>query len=270
MDAWSAPRRPVRELRPGDHAWLEYESAEEHRHVVRGFVTDGLRAGRRVVCVERPGSGVLDGVEPVDGLLRVVEFTGRFDPERVYSRLRQEVVRGERAGQTPVRVTLDLTWVLEEPGGFELLLECERHFADALGTCGTVIGLCRFDARGCPSAELAALRALHAPMACADPEYEDAVLRLTRMFRPRGLAVAGEIDASRHRALEQALAAVGDGQQELHLDLTGLRFIDFGALRLLADFATERTLVLDQVPAQLRTVMEIVGWTGLPGLRIAS
>jgi ABC-type transporter Mla MlaB component len=272
MDAWSVSR-PVRELRPGDHAWLEYGSAEENDYVVEAFVRAGVRARRLVICVEESGFPGLDGAGPGAGV-RVLDLAragfrrGRFDPELLYHALCREVREGEDAGLTPVRVTLDLSRVLREPGGFELLLECERLFTGALGTCSTVIALCRFDRRSCPPAELAALRALHAPMACADPEYEDAVLRLTRVFQPPGLAVHGEIDASRHEALERALRAVGDGRRELRLDLTELRFIDFGGLRVLGEAARERTLVLDRVPAQLRTVMEIVGWDALPGLQI--
>jgi len=278
MDAWSAPRRPVRELRPGDHALLEYGGAEERDHVAGGFVRDGLNAGRRVVWCE-PADGGLYGIDPepylASGLLRllnpekVCRTKGGFDPDRLFARLGREIGMGERAGLTPIRMGLDLTWVLGEQGGFDLLLECERMLAGALGSSGSVMALCAFDRRACPAAELAALRALHAPPVSADPEYEDSVLRLTRLFEPSGLAVCGEIDASRHGALEGALKSLANGGgHELRIDLAELRFIDFGALRILADFAAERTLVLDPVPAQLRTVMEIVGWTALPGLRL--
>jgi anti-anti-sigma regulatory factor len=259
-------------MRPGDHALLDYASDAEHEHVVKGFVQDGLLGGRRVISVgECPG--VRADAYAGAGLLRVLEPArfrlagGGFDPDRLYGRLCKEIRRAEEAGQTPIRVALGLTWVLDEPAGFERLMDCERMFKEALGPSGTVMALCRIDRRRVRAAELAALRGLHGPMVCGDPEYVDSVLTLVRTFEPPGLVIRGEIDAARHTALERALRGI-EGAHELRLDLADLRFIDFGGLRLLADFAVERTLVLDNVPAQLRTVMEIVGWTGLPGLRL--
>lgn len=140
----------------------------------------------------------------------------------------------------------------------------------------TVLARCQFDGRVCGMDEAGALRDRQGPPVAADPEFDDSVLRITRMLEPYGLAVSGEIDAARHTAVTRALAALdGLGEREpneIHLDLTGLRFIDLGGLGLIAEHAVRHarrhTIVLDHVPTQLRTVMEIVGWQALPGLRI--
>src|SRR5438105_13143960 len=125
MEAWPAPRRPVRDLRPGDHAWLGYRSAAEHQHVTGAFIRDGVRAGRLVICVQEPGFQVpatLDAADcPAGGLLRILNAdqasrtNGRFDPDLLGTRLSREIRRGVRAGLAPIRVTLDLTAVLREP-----------------------------------------------------------------------------------------------------------------------------------------------------------
>jgi anti-anti-sigma regulatory factor len=99
-------------------------------------------------------------------------------------------------------------------------------------------------------------------------------LRIVRTFRPPGLALSGELDASRHAVLTRALEAALSGlpaDREFHLDLAGLEFIDLGGIVILGDAAWSRVcgapLVLDRMPPQLRAVLEAVGWDMLPGLR---
>ena len=108
-----------------------------------------------------------------------------------------------------------------------------------------------------------------------DPEFEDSVLRITRTLRPHGLSIAGELDAARHAAFAAALTSAmtsAPAAGELHLDCAELRFIDLGALRLLADFAARHAgsgaLILDRVPRHLRDVIDLVGWGRLPGIRL--
>lgn len=104
-------------------------------------------------------------------------------------------------------------------------------------------------------------------------DTEDQVLRITRTYQPYGLAIVGEIDAARHSVFLEALDSLDGNVTEVHLDLARLDFIDLGGLALIADHAVRNarryTIVLDHVPAQLRMVMEIVGWQVLPGLRLS-
>ncbi|WP_425840246.1 STAS domain-containing protein [Streptomyces fractus] len=99
---------------------------------------------------------------------------------------------------------------------------------------------------------------------------EQRILRITRTDDPPGLSLEGELDATRHRVVAQALADLAEVDGELHLDLGGLTFIDLGALRLLAGVGhrrgPRRGLVLDHVAPEVAGVIAIVGWGRLPGL----
>jgi anti-anti-sigma factor len=87
-----------------------------------------------------------------------------------------------------------------------------------------------------------------------------------------GLRVEGEIDQSNAALLARALDAVTSGGGSVHLDLTGLEFMDLAGLRVLVSTAGQlpagRNLVLHSVRPYLRRIMELVGWDRAPGLRI--
>jgi anti-anti-sigma regulatory factor len=273
---WSV-RRPVCELRPGDHAWLAYGGREEQHHVTRAFVQAGLDAGEQVIYLA--GAAPVTVALPVHELLNVVslcrgERRGGFDPDALVRAVAEAIARAEDQPHRGLRIVTDMTWAVRRPGGLELLLGCERRIDQAIGPSTRAIALCQFDRSRCTPGELEALSESHGVAVAPDPVFEDSVLRIVRTFKPPGLALVGELDASRHAVLVQALTTVtGDvGRREVHLDLSGLRFIDLGALNILADAAARTTgcgaLVLDRMSPQLRTVMETVGWHMLPGLRL--
>jgi anti-anti-sigma regulatory factor len=284
MDSWFA-RRPVRDMRPGEHAGLAYATREERDHIVGAFVRYGLSVAHKVIYVSDAQAGELPGLGGIDplpylenGRLRLLGSAracltgGVFDPDRLYGTLSSEITRAQAEGHSDIRVTLDSSWVLEQPGGFDRLLACERMFDEAFTPSTTVMAVCQIDAAACSREQLQALGEVHEVVAVADPQFEDAVLRITPTFQPCGLLLDGEIDASRHAVFTEALWSVAHDAREVHLDLAQLRFIDLGGLRMLAEFAVGRAergpLVLDHVPSQLRNVMEIVGWHLLPGLRL--
>ncbi|MFB4319707.1 MEDS domain-containing protein [Actinomadura sp. 21ATH] len=276
---WSV-RRPVRELRPGDHAWLAYTGREEQHHVTGAFVRAGLDAGEKVVYLAGAAPVTAPRL-PAHERLSIVALGrggrygrgGHFDPAALV-RAVAEAVRDGADGHRGIRIAADMTWAVRRPSGLELLLGCERRIDIAIGPSTRAIALCQFDRARCTAAELAALGASHGVEVVPDPEFEDSVLRIVRTFRPPGLALSGELDASRHAVLLEALttAAAGAGGREVHLDLSRLRFIDLGALNILADAAAHADgrcpLVLDRMSPQLRTVVETVGWHMLPGLRL--
>ena len=61
MVTWFA-RRPVRDLRPGDHAWLAYGSRQEQEHVIGAFIRDGLTGTDRVVYITGASPRELPGM----------------------------------------------------------------------------------------------------------------------------------------------------------------------------------------------------------------
>lgn len=116
-----------------------------------------------------------------------------------------------------------------------------------------------------------------------EPVYEDGLLRIFRTGRSGRLSLTGDVDASNVTRLAGVLSAEarrpagpsGGGSASLHLELSGLEFMDVGGCRLLVHTAMalfgdgERRLVLHGLAPHLRRVMRVVGWDSTPGLDIA-
>jgi ABC-type transporter Mla MlaB component len=126
--------------------------------------------------------------------------------------------------------------------------------------------------------------------------YNDGVLRISRAGIPPVLVIAGEIDESTYPALAGTLRELADGQSangpgETHINLAGLTYCDLTGLRAIIGLAASASdgsasdgtdggaadgqgpagrcgtrLVLHEVPAHLRTVLQVVGWDTAPGL----
>ncbi|MEU5877634.1 MEDS domain-containing protein [Spirillospora sp. NPDC047279] len=290
METLVSVRRPVRELRPGDHALLAFANDEERRHVVGSFVRCGLEAGDKVIVlgesalrVTPPGTapGTSPGTQGAGTRspgLRVIpleELGGpSCPPAAVGDALVREILRARQEGYETVRVTADLTWAVRRPGGLEPLLGSELQIERAIRPSTAVIAICCYDRRRCTPDELGSLHRSHDVLVGPDPEFDDTVLRIVRTFEPAGLALSGELDASRHTVLDRALGRLASSVngREIHLDLAGLSFIDLGSINMLAETARRRAergpLVLDRMSPQFRTVMETVGWHMMPGLRL--
>ncbi|MET8957647.1 STAS domain-containing protein [Streptomyces sp. NPDC004129] len=101
-------------------------------------------------------------------------------------------------------------------------------------------------------------------------QSDDRILRITRTVDPPGLRLDGELDATRHSDVSDALSSLVDEGSEVRLDLTRLSFIDLGALSLLTSFVERRggriRLIMDNLAPQLEKLIETVGWERLPGL----
>jgi anti-anti-sigma regulatory factor len=278
MDPWLT-HRSVRDLRPGDLAWLAFADEEEQGHIIGPFVGAGLAGEDTVIYVTDAGPGELPGGAGRAGpsqRLRLIPWRraalseGRFDSTRMLATLQEEITRAADAGARGVRVTAEMSWAVRDVG-VDRILQCERRFGAAVAASTMITAICQVDRRNVTEAELDALRGAHEVAVRPNPEFEDPVLRITRTFRPRGLSIAGELDAARHAVLAEALAAV-PAADEIHLDCAELRFMDLGALHVLAGYARGRagrgSLILDRVPAHLRAVIELVGWGRLPGVRL--
>jgi anti-anti-sigma regulatory factor len=118
----------------------------------------------------------------------------------------------------------------------------------------------------------------------ADEVYLDKQLVITRTGLPGGLSVSGSIDYYNAEAVAAALtrelhspapgaeqlanAITGNG--DLHIDVSRLEFADVSGIRALVRIAENggggRRLVLRGLPAALRTVITVVGWSDLPNL----
>ncbi len=109
--------------------------------------------------------------------------------------------------------------------------------------------------------------------------FDDGILRISRARRKPWLVIAGEIDEAGYDGLLQALGDVRQGPGDIHIDLAGVHDFDLAGLRafvLLGEASDRRhdnrgrCVVLHEIPAHMRTTLEILGWDCIPDLVIAS
>ena len=113
-------------------------------------------------------------------------------------------------------------------------------------------------------------------MTTSHPAYDDGVLRITSIGSPASLAIAGDIDGYTYAALLDTLRRLTDGLHEIHINLADVDYCDLAGLRaiiLLAEGSVNHDrggtrLVLHEVPGQLKTILQILGWDTTPGLAI--
>ncbi len=101
--------------------------------------------------------------------------------------------------------------------------------------------------------------------------YDDGLLRITPLPHAPGFRVDGTVDFTSRSGLAAAFAAVQQGHADIHVDLSGVEFIDMEGLRLIVraarDLAKGRLLVLGGVPSYVRVLLRAVNWDDTPGLR---
>jgi hypothetical protein len=96
MDLPCSVRRPVGELRPGDHAWLAFADEDERGHVVGPFVGTGLACGDRIVMVGGPPGAVPGGGDRVTVVPLAESPSGDVDPQGPARALAAEIAEAER------------------------------------------------------------------------------------------------------------------------------------------------------------------------------
>jgi anti-anti-sigma regulatory factor len=276
--------RPVGEIRPGDHAAFSFTTAEEQAQVIGPFLHDGLAARQKVIYVsdvrprqlpglgERPYADHLTGT----GQLRVIPrdtaclTRGRFDPDRMLTVVGREIAQAAEQGYPAVRVTADMSWVLDQPDGYPLMLACEAGFDEAIAPDTTMMAICQLDRSRCAPDHLRALHALHRIRVTANPEFDDGVLRITRSHTPEGLRLAGELDVARQGPFMAALTSIAKANIDVHLDFAHVRFIDLDTIDILASYAPHtppgQVLIMDELPPEVADMIETLGWRHLPGL----
>lgn len=285
MDPWFA-RRAVGQMLPGDHAWFSYADREEQEHVVGAFMRDGLGSADKVVYITDddpatlPGLGGRHPIDPAEhlrtGQLAVLPRAetclsrGVFDPARLAGSLHDLIIRAERERFRGVRVTVDMSWALKQRHGRERVLDCESRVDAAISPSTMAMAICQIDERSCTRDELTAVKERHEVLVGADPYFSDAVLTITPTFRPRGLRLSGELDGARHAVFAEALRKVIGSEDDVHLNLADLRFIDLGALSMMAGTAMHlgARIILDAPSPDLADVVEIVSSRLLPWLEI--
>jgi anti-anti-sigma regulatory factor len=276
--------QPVGEIRPGDHAAFSFTTAEEQQQVIGPFVHDGLDAQQKVIYISGVHPRQLPGMHArtdADHLTRTGQLRllhrdttcltrGHFDPDRMLTVIGEEIALATEQGYSAMRVTGDMSWVLDEPGGYPLMLECEARFDEAITPEVPLMAICQLNRNRCPPDQLSALNATHRLRVTANPEFDDGVLRITRTHTPNGLRLIGELDAARHPAFLTALTSVNATHPHIHLDFAQVRFLDLATLSLLITHTGPvrpgHTLILDNLPPDVVNLIQTLGWHRFPSI----
>jgi anti-anti-sigma factor len=103
-----------------------------------------------------------------------------------------------------------------------------------------------------------------------DVLYESGLLQVARIYRPPGLRLVGDVDAFAVPVLAGALRTLTNTDDDIHLQLSGLQFMDVAGLELVVSTARAmpkgQRVVLHALSPHLRRVMALVGWDATPGL----
>ncbi len=109
------------------------------------------------------------------------------------------------------------------------------------------------------------------PLAIGDVE-----LHVDRSASQLRLVIKGDIDEEAHVDLLRALSSLADSPGEIHVDLADMQFCDLAGLRAIIRLSEGRgsqdghgrRVILHQLPQELKTLLQILGWDAAPGLLI--
>jgi anti-anti-sigma regulatory factor len=278
-------RRSVRDLLPGDHAWLPFDSDEEQGHVIGSWVQDGLRIRDKVIYVidaepwELPGLYGQDLRDEVrQGLLTLIPIgdacltAGMFDHDKMLDTLGDEITKAEEQEFRGIRVTSEMSWAMQQPFGDIRVDLCEQEFGERVSPSVSVTAICQTDRRRCGPEQLELLSGHHEVRVIPNPDFDDPVLSITKTYSPLGLHLRGELDGARHRPFAEALNNVAANGEPVHLDLSELSFMSLGALQEMTDYVRRHgrhsRIVLDHAPDHVQSLFEVVGEHRLPGVEL--
>jgi len=279
--------QPVRSMRPGDHCCVRFGSDEEKSDVVAAYVRDGLVQHDKVAyfCAGHPDevldslaergvrvgpsieSGQLQVISPHDGYLA----DSRFDPDAMVARWQGLVAAAHAESFRALRATGEVHALRGRPGS-ERLLEYERKVAAAFND-SLALGLCQYDERAFPADQIAAAEAAHPQRVGPNPLYSDASLIITPTYAPLGVKMVGEVDMAHGAPDNRVLSTLQGLTHDLHVDLSGLRFLDLAGAWLLAQLAQHldrhgALLILRGHARPVLSVLRLTGWDRWPNVVI--
>ncbi|MGC9665274.1 MEDS domain-containing protein [Planosporangium sp. 12N6] len=274
------------EVGAGDHACLTFSDTEERLDLLAGFVRDGLRTGQKVVCwtdsIEpealvdelaarsvRPGSALRRGQLRVAAAGQSL-LASRAGAAGMVQALAGELERAGREGFPGLRVTADMGWATRPTATADDLVGFETKVADLFAD-GRLCLICQYDRDRFDAVTLAFAARTHPTTVAAPVYHEHPLLRVCRQYSPPGVRIAGELDYRHRDILEQALAESRRLDRHMHLNLTGLDFIDAACAAVIVSTAVA-------LPASRRmtvtcrrlvgTMLDLVGAVGAPRLRV--
>jgi anti-anti-sigma regulatory factor len=273
-------------LGAGDHACLTFSDADERLDLVAAFVRDGLRQGLKVVCWtdavapdrlvgEFADRSVRPGAALRRGQLSVVAAGGSLTgpgggAAGMVEAVAAELARAGRDGYPGLRVTADMCWATRPLAGGDELLAFETEVA-GLFADGRLCLICQYDRDRFDAVTLAFAAKAHPKAVAAQVYHEHPLLRICRQYSPPGVRAAGELDYRHLDVLEQALAESLRLDRNMHVNLTGLDYIDGACAGVIVATAVKlppsrrMTVTCRRLVA---TVLDLVGADNTPRLRV--
>jgi anti-anti-sigma factor len=272
----------------GDHVCWAVDDDAIRMEAIASFVRAGLDARHLVLYCGDDPRAVLDGLSArgVDtgaalaaGLLaaRTGEETyltgGHFEPATTLARWRDLLEAARGAGRPGIRVVGDMTWATRGVPGAHRLGWYEAQ-VNTLLTDGFVAAVCAYDRRVFDPIALRPLIWAHPGSAGSEMPFDpDSALRARRTRDPYGLRLYGEVDLSNRAALAAVVdhvTGLAPPGADVTVDLSGLRFADAAAARLLVRAAATgpgRLHVTGCSPAMLR-LFDFHGAAAVPTLTV--
>ena len=253
----------------GAHACVVFDHDAERDEVVADFVEEGLERGERVACFANGGGPgeAFAAFEAAGVAYRDVLACGQLviRESPMTASLDAEIDAALADGFSGYRVTGDMSWATEPSAGPERLDAVEAR-VEALCRGRLAAALCQYDRRRFGAERVDRLERLHPARVCTPAVSDDGWLRIGRPRRPGGawLRVTGELDLASSPLFARELDTTLDtGEEDVHVDLARLRFIDLAAARVLHERAREleaagRRLVLHHPPALARRLFALL------------
>lgn len=274
----------------GDHVCIWYDTDHEYRRLTQLHFLAAVEQGQKITYLTNhtPPDALLTWLSltgpELDALIRreqlvilsadeFYQAAAGFEADQVISRLHAETTAATRAGYLGLHICADMTWASHVLPDSQLLLAYERQVTEltATGELPTLTGFCHYDRRQFTNEQLDIVRQAHSTELTAEQaEQREPLLRMTPLEGQRGLRLSGEIDRSNLAEFAATLEEACLDDDDFHLDVKELRYVDVAALRLLVQTAANLSngyrFVLRSPGPIIRTILRNYGWDQLPSL----
>jgi two-component system cell cycle sensor histidine kinase/response regulator CckA len=181
-------KQSIKDMKPGDHLCLIYETEKEHRALLTPFMRQGLELGEKVLYIiddhtqkevlnylRNDGMVVESYLKSGQLVISSVDETylrgGIFDTDAMIELLRDETERSLEQGYSALRLTGEMTWSLKGKRGSERIIEYEARVNEIIPK-SRCLAICQYDRRRFDPVMLSDVLATH-PVAIIGTEIFD-------------------------------------------------------------------------------------------------
>ncbi len=195
---------------------------------------------------------------------------GSFASSRMLALLAGQVERARADGFAGLWITSEMCWALRPVAGVDQLMAYEAQMTRLLSARGAT-ALCQYDRQCFDTVTLTGAATHHGLALAAATYHDDALLRVCRQYQPPGVRVSGEIDYRGVEPLARALTEALHLDTRVHVNLTGLEFIDGSAagaiLQAAASLRPDQTMAI-RCRAQAAKVLHVLGIAELASVTV--